>query len=86
MTRLISKFPLPDSHCSRILISSEMSPQEQWSSSLVLAVSKMVLNRVKEMLVWSSRPSPISGFLVTGSHGINQLKQNKHNKQKNLIT
>jgi hypothetical protein len=34
------------------------------SSTRVLAVSKIVLNKVNVMLVWSSRPFPILGCLV----------------------
>jgi hypothetical protein len=39
--------------------------QERSSSKRVLEVSKIVLNKVNAMLVWSSIPFPILGCLVT---------------------
>jgi hypothetical protein len=41
----------------------------------------MVLNKVKEMLVWSLRPGSISGCLVACTI-MNEIKQSKNRKKK----
>jgi hypothetical protein len=49
----------------------------------VLAVSRIVLNKVKEMLVWSLRPCSILGCLVEGTcHEKNQSKSIQKKKKK----
>jgi hypothetical protein len=52
------------SNCSWALISHSIASQERLSSAWVLAVSKMVLNKFKAMLVWSWRPGSILGCLT----------------------
>jgi hypothetical protein len=47
-------------------MSLSITSQESSSSARVLAVSKIMLNKVNAMLIWSSRPFPILGYLVTG--------------------
>jgi hypothetical protein len=47
-------------------MSCSITAHERSSSAQVLAVSKMVLNKVKAMLVWSLRPGSILGCLVIG--------------------
>jgi hypothetical protein len=69
---------------SHMFMSLSIISQERSSSTRVLAVSKIVLNKVNEMLVWSSRPFPILGCLVTGTvmEKISQrvIRQNKKMK------
>jgi hypothetical protein len=50
----------------------------------VLVVSKMVLNKVKEMLVWSLRLASILGCLVIGIV-MKERKQSKNQKHKYKI-
>ena len=52
---------------SRTLMSCSITSHERSSSTRVLAVSKMVLNKVKAMLVWSLRPGSILGCLATST-------------------
>jgi hypothetical protein len=62
-------------------MSCSIVAHEGSSSSLVLAVSKMVLNKVKAMLVWYLRPGSILGFLVIGTV-MKERKQSKNQKKK----
>jgi hypothetical protein len=62
-------------------MSCSITSHERSSSARVLAVSKMVLNKVKAMLVWSLRPCSILGCLVTGIV-MRKRKQSKNKKQK----
>jgi hypothetical protein len=61
-----------------------MSVQAQ---ARVLAVSKIVLNKVKAMLVWSLRPCSILGCLVEGTvmRKISQRVINKKQKYSKII-
>ena len=52
---------------------------ERSISTGVLAASKMVLNKVKEMMVRSLRPGSILGFLATS------IVMKKRNNQRNNI-
>jgi hypothetical protein len=54
------------------------------SSTWVLEISKMVLNKVKSMLVFSLRPSSILGCLVAGTV-MKERKQSKNQKHKYKI-
>jgi hypothetical protein len=62
-------------------MSCSITAHERSSSTRVLAVSKMVLNKVKAMLVWSLRLGSILGCLVTGTV-MKKRKQSKNQKQK----
>jgi hypothetical protein len=48
-------------------MSYSITAHERSSSTWVLAVSKMVLNKFNAMLVWSMRPGSILGCLATGT-------------------
>jgi hypothetical protein len=62
-------------------MSCSITAHERSSSSRMLALSKMVLNKFKEMLVWSLRPGSILGCLVTGTV-MKERKKSKNQKQK----
>ena len=70
-----------------MFMSLSIISQERSSSARILAVSKIVLNKVNEMLVWSSITFPIMGCLVIGivmekisQRVIRQNKKMKYNR------
>jgi hypothetical protein len=65
-------------------MSCSITSHECSRSARVLAVYRMVLNKVKSMLVWSLRPSSILGCLVAGTV-MNERKQSKNQKKKYKI-
>jgi len=73
-------------------MSLSITPQEYSISVRVLVFSKIMLNIVNAMLVWSSRPSPIMGYLVTGTimeksikEYSNKTKKMKDNREDNQL-
>jgi hypothetical protein len=65
-------------------MSCSITTHERSSLGRVLAVSMMVLNKVKSMMVWSFRSGSILGCLVEGTV-MKERKQSKNRKQKYKI-